>query len=336
MGDGGSQFLGFSVAALGILLVERANTAISPLVPVLILGLPIVDTLSVVVRRLRAGRSPFMADRRHLHHRLLDIGLNTYQSVVLIYLLQAILIIAAWRLQYSPDWVLLGVLMLFTGVLFWVLHLWQTQHTHGRMLLQRLDVITRAVEFARARQLLTRFARILLLYGLAGFLVLGSLLVGEVGEDIGWLAVLLGLVLLLGMLMKSFPLPSAARLATFGLGASVIYLTETQGLAGGLSESWMRAWLVVIALGIALELRFGGGGFRVNALDVLVILIIAVVPNMPFVRELGLRAMVVETLVLFYASELALDDYGERRWNLLHLAVLLGLCIIALRAFVGS
>lgn len=336
MGDGGSQFLGFSVAVLGILLVERSNTAISPLVPVLVLGLPIVDTLSVMIRRLRSGQSPFQPDRRHLHHRLLDLGLNPYQSVVLIYLLQALLILAAWRLQYAPDWMLLAVLILFLGGLFWVLHLWQTQHTHGRMLLQRLDVITRAVEFARAERRLTRFARFLLVYGLAGFLLVGALLVGEVGQDIGWLAILLGLMLLLSILVRSFPLHGAARLATFVLGASVIYLTETQGLVGGLSESWMRIWLALIALGIALELRFGGGGFHVNTLDVLVILIIAVVPNMPLVRELGLRAMVVEILVLFYASELALDDYGERRWNLLHVAALFGLGVIALRAFIAN
>ena len=113
---------------------------------------------------------------------------------------------------------------------------------------------------------------------------------------------------------------------------SLVYLAESNGLAGELAPAWLRAWVVVIALGIALKLRFGSGDFRFNALDVLVVLIIAIVPNMPFVRELGLRAVVVETLVLFYAGEMAFYELRSR-WNVLRLSVLAGLLILAVRAF---
>jgi len=332
MGDGGSQFLGFSVAALSILLIERSNTAISPLVPLLILAMPITDTLYVMTRRIRAGVSPFAPDRQHLHHRLLDAGLNQYESVVFIYGLQFVLVALAWSLQYAPDWFLLGVFVLFVVVLLSLLRLWQSQDTHGRELLEKLDLVTRVVGYVQATDLARRLGDNLLVYGLALLFPVAALLLQGVSQDIGWLSLLLGATLLLAMLTPLLPLTRVSRLAAFVLAVCIAFLAESKGLAGGLDVVWFRGWLVVIALGIALKLRFGGGDFHVNALDVLVVLIIAIVPNMPFVREMGLRATVVDTLVLFYACELALSG-ADTRWHLLRLSTLAGLAILVVRAF---
>ena len=87
MGDGGSQFLGFSAGVLAILLTQSSNTALSPALPLLILGLPILDTLMVMGERIYEGRSPFVADRKHIHHRLLALGFHHYEAVVTIYAL---------------------------------------------------------------------------------------------------------------------------------------------------------------------------------------------------------------------------------------------------------
>ena len=74
MGDAGSQFLGFSVGVLSILLTKQTATPLSTALPLLLVGLPMLDTLTVMVLRLHAGRSPFAADRNHFHHRLLAPG----------------------------------------------------------------------------------------------------------------------------------------------------------------------------------------------------------------------------------------------------------------------
>ena len=71
MGDTGSQFLGFVTAGLAIILTQRTNPALNPGLLLLLLGLPILDTLTVMVWRIRSGRSPFLPDRNHFHHRLL-------------------------------------------------------------------------------------------------------------------------------------------------------------------------------------------------------------------------------------------------------------------------
>ena len=69
-------------------------------VPLLVLGVPIFDTVTGIVRRLLAGKSPLAADRGHIHHRLIDRGLTVRQAVLTIYLLTAILCLLAlllWR-----------------------------------------------------------------------------------------------------------------------------------------------------------------------------------------------------------------------------------------------
>ena len=85
MGDGGSYFLGFSLAAISIVGPAKGLTTVSLLLPLLILSLPLADMSAVIMGRLRSGRSPFYPDRRHLHHRLLRAGFSHRRTVLLIY-----------------------------------------------------------------------------------------------------------------------------------------------------------------------------------------------------------------------------------------------------------
>jgi len=85
MGDGGSYFLGFALAAISIVGPAKGLTSVSLLLPLLILSLPLADMSAVIVGRLSQGRSPFYPDRRHLHHRLLRRGLSHRRTVLLIY-----------------------------------------------------------------------------------------------------------------------------------------------------------------------------------------------------------------------------------------------------------
>ena len=85
MGDGGSYFLGFALAAISIVGPAKGLTSVSLLLPLLILSLPLADMSAVIMGRLSEGRSPFYPDRRHLHHRLLRAGFSHRRTVVLIY-----------------------------------------------------------------------------------------------------------------------------------------------------------------------------------------------------------------------------------------------------------
>jgi UDP-GlcNAc:undecaprenyl-phosphate/decaprenyl-phosphate GlcNAc-1-phosphate transferase len=86
LGDSGALFIGYVFATVSIIGVSKTAFAISLLVPLLVLGLPVADTAAAIVRRTRAGKAFYEADRGHFHHQLIfRFGLNVRQAVLLIY-----------------------------------------------------------------------------------------------------------------------------------------------------------------------------------------------------------------------------------------------------------
>ena len=94
MGDAGAMFLGFVLSVISIQGFFKVNAVVSFGIPFLVMGLPIVDTLWAILRRLAKGQHPFHADRKHLHHRLIDMVMNQKQSVTLLYAISSLLAIA--------------------------------------------------------------------------------------------------------------------------------------------------------------------------------------------------------------------------------------------------
>ncbi|GFH42231.1 undecaprenyl-phosphate alpha-N-acetylglucosaminyl 1-phosphate transferase [Lactococcus hodotermopsidis] len=103
MGDTGALFLGFMIAVLSLQGLKNA-TAVAVLTPMLILGVPITDTLVAVVRRKLNGGSIAEADRMHLHHRLLSLGLTQHAAVLVIYGIASIFSFIALILNVSSRW----------------------------------------------------------------------------------------------------------------------------------------------------------------------------------------------------------------------------------------
>jgi UDP-GlcNAc:undecaprenyl-phosphate GlcNAc-1-phosphate transferase len=98
MGDSGSMFLGYVLGGLSVMGLYKSYTAISLVVPILALGVPIADTAFAIIRRARSGQPIYLPDRGHLHHRLIDRGLTQRQTVVLLYLVSAVLGLGALAL----------------------------------------------------------------------------------------------------------------------------------------------------------------------------------------------------------------------------------------------
>jgi UDP-GlcNAc:undecaprenyl-phosphate GlcNAc-1-phosphate transferase len=115
MGDTGSQFIGFMAAFLSIYLVENVYTTLNPALPLLLLGLPILDTLMVMTQRICSGKSPFSPDKRHIHHRLLALGFSHAEAVSCIYAIQSVFLLAAFVLRYESDLAVLGSYGLICG-----------------------------------------------------------------------------------------------------------------------------------------------------------------------------------------------------------------------------
>ncbi|MBM4028199.1 MAG: undecaprenyl/decaprenyl-phosphate alpha-N-acetylglucosaminyl 1-phosphate transferase [Planctomycetes bacterium] len=86
MGDCGSLFLGFTLAAASVMCTTKSATIVGLALPALALGIPIFDTLFCMLRRFLERRSMFAPDRSHFHHKLLDLGLQQRHAVIVIYL----------------------------------------------------------------------------------------------------------------------------------------------------------------------------------------------------------------------------------------------------------
>jgi UDP-GlcNAc:undecaprenyl-phosphate GlcNAc-1-phosphate transferase len=123
MGDGGAYFMGFTLAGVGVIGLVKSVTTVAVLLPYLILAVPILDIFTVVIDRLRRGKSPFAADKRHLHHRLLQAGLSQRLAVLFIYSLTLWAGTLALAVSNMPSgWgyaIAATVLLSFTGWQVW-------------------------------------------------------------------------------------------------------------------------------------------------------------------------------------------------------------------------
>ncbi len=115
MGDSGSNFLGFVLACIAIMGTAKSAALISLFIPIVILGIPIFDTFFAILRRIHKQTPIFKADKDHLHHRLMALGMSHRRSVFTIYLISAFFSTVAVTLTFITDpkaMLVLGLLLL--------------------------------------------------------------------------------------------------------------------------------------------------------------------------------------------------------------------------------
>ena len=95
MGDSGSLFLGFMIAIFAVISPLKRSTFIAVIVPVLVLGIPIFDTLLAIIRRILSGKPIMSPDKEHLHHHLMKLGYGQRRAVLMIYGISMIMGMAA-------------------------------------------------------------------------------------------------------------------------------------------------------------------------------------------------------------------------------------------------
>jgi UDP-GlcNAc:undecaprenyl-phosphate/decaprenyl-phosphate GlcNAc-1-phosphate transferase len=151
MGDCGSMFLGFVIGAGSIVCQTKVPTLVGLAIPFLALGVPVLDTgFAVIRRRVFERRSMFAPDRRHLHHRLMDLGLHQRTVVIIIYAVTAISAsVGVFMLTVEGGWsvVLLGIGLLALVFMFACLH--SRQYCEMLMALKHNREIAREEHVAR-------------------------------------------------------------------------------------------------------------------------------------------------------------------------------------------
>lgn len=115
MGDAGSLFLGLSASFVSIAITQEDHSLVRPVAPLLVLAVPIADTLTVMTRRVMKGKSPFYPDKTHLHHVLLKFGFTKRQTASIIIALSAAfsLLAIAGTLFDIPEYYLFAVFLVY-------------------------------------------------------------------------------------------------------------------------------------------------------------------------------------------------------------------------------
>src|SRR5690606_1159769 len=104
LGDTGSLFLGYCIATISIMGLYKSATVFSLIIPIIILAVPIFDTLFAIIRRVANKKNIFSPDKSHLHHRLLKLGFSHRQTVLIIYAFGILLGICAIVFSHSMLW----------------------------------------------------------------------------------------------------------------------------------------------------------------------------------------------------------------------------------------
>ena len=138
LGDSGSLFIGFLLSAMALEGAQKAPTVIAVAIPVVSFGLPILETSLSVLRRLIGGRPVFTADREHIHHKLLQLGLSHREVVIVLYAVSALFALLSLFLLW-PTGSSLGLVLavLGTGIWLGVQHLGYPEFGELRRVAQR-------------------------------------------------------------------------------------------------------------------------------------------------------------------------------------------------------
>ena len=336
MGDGGSQFIGFTLAYLMVVLLRHVDTVLSPALPALILGLPIVDIIAVFAMRVSKGMNWFKATKNHIHHRLLELGFDHYESVVIIYSIQALLVICAIPLRYESDGLILGVYLFVCTTVFLFLTVAESTgwlaHKEGTP-----SALRRIIESIKSHQHFLNAPAIFLMIALPVFLVGSPLLSTHVPRDFGIASAILFVFLLAGLIygkaswifLRAIIFPAVA----FGVYLLDIYPRPD----GSYFTSLAYLFFGSIVLSLAIVARYAPDRlFRFTPMDFLVVLLVVLMGIMPEERPVSAVAVaiLIKIIILFYACEYLISR-STKRWNGLTISTLGCLGLIAVQGILN-
>ena len=328
MGDTGSQLLGFLVICLSI-HITQGNQPLSPLLPLILIGFPILDTLTVMTERIAQGHSPFRPDKNHFHHKLMKLGFYHTEAVFTIYVLQSFLIAAAFIFRFYSEWFWLILYVIFSGLIvttfiFLDRYRWQ---------IPRRDFIDKMIKGRfkglKEKHFIIKVSFRIVQYGLPLVLASTSLL----SEGIpGYFAVIIcGLIIIflsVGLYRPSLS-SSAMRTGLYLVIPFLVFLSETG--AGQLPTITQRLYYLsfgVIVMFIVLTLKFTRRrkGYKTTPMDFLVLFIALIVPNITgaHIENLNMGMIAAKIIALLFGYEVLI---GELRGELKRQLIFAGLAL---------
>lgn len=341
MGDGGSQFLGFTVGFLAILLTQHSDSTLSKSVVLLLLGLPVVDILIVLKKRAMSGSNIFLATRNHMHHRLLSVGFAHKESVVIIYSIHTFLVSCGVWLAHANDYLITALYLIVCATTYFLLNMaersgWRPGQT------RIFSFLSDSLAVIEKNQVLMHGSRRFLELAIPAYLVALSIWINDIPREFAIVAALLAVLLVLQH-FNIYPFRVNARRGIIYITVVfVIYLSTIDRI------TWQNPWAVAleiifysaVCMAIFLAIRFSPGRrkeeFKITSFDYLLLFLI--VGALLFAKSpllfgnFNINIFIVVLAIVLYASELLLVERRERM-DYLSWAAFLTLMIIAVRGF---
>lgn len=338
MGDTGSQLLGFSAVVLAVKITQGV-TPLSPVLPLIILGFPVLDTLTVMTERVREGRSPFSPDKNHFHHRLIRLGLSHAETVLTIYMTQAVMIVSAILFRYYTDWVLITSYTVFSALIIGAFAVAdRTGYQFKRYPL--MEPVKGGLRRIRDNNWIVRISFSISKMIILPLLMLSCLLPAHIPGYASAIAVCLSLFMLAVLMFVKEQMGFCLRVVLYLTVPLVLYLIE-EGRAAWVSARTFVLYQFsfgIIAFFIILTLKYSRRtkGFQMTTMDFLVVFIAVVVPNLPdqSIQSLHLGLLAVEIIVLLFSYEVLIKEL-RGKFGALTSSTLTALILIGIRGGTG-
>lgn len=317
MGDAGSQFLGF-VAIVLALKITQGNSVLSSVLPVLVVGFPIIDMVIVVWERVRDGRSPFLGDKNHFHHKLLKLGLFHTEAVSIIYLIQFILVSSAYFFRFYSEMFILIFYAVFSGL---VIFFFQATNKYN-FRFKRYDLLDRVIK--GKLRIFKDKKNILIISSFILYFLLPALLITHCSLSKGLpryssvLSFALALLIFCFWLMGNRVLGSMVRAVLYFMIPAVLYLSRDQFSylsSFNLKPVYLGFFLMCLVSSIAVvRLNKNRNSFRASPMDFLILVVALCISPLlgSFMEARETRTFLIEVLIFFYSYEILLN---EPRWG---------------------
>ncbi|MCW9023145.1 MAG: undecaprenyl/decaprenyl-phosphate alpha-N-acetylglucosaminyl 1-phosphate transferase [Gammaproteobacteria bacterium] len=328
MGDAGSQFLGFTLAVLTIQLTQQVHTAVSMALPALILGLPVIDILAVFAQRIYHGMNWFRASKNHIHHRLLELRFDHYQSVVIIYSIQIFFVVSAVFLKYESDFLILSVYFLAIILLFGTLLYAEKTGWHALSTSSTSSFLTQKINELRHHSLLTDGILVLLKYSIPLYFIVVAILITDITNDFGVESLIIAVLLLLSLFLHNSVLSVYfKKVGVYAAIVLLVYLFEKQGDANaGMLFYFETIFFMLLAFIIFVVARYARQvSFSVTPFDYLMVILVLVagIIQKNSMDNMLIGSVVVKSVILFYGCEMIINHWKSKKDNVLGLSILL-------------
>ncbi|HVN95170.1 MAG TPA: MraY family glycosyltransferase [Syntrophorhabdaceae bacterium] len=341
MGDTGSQFLGFSLVTTSIALTQ-GDTALSPVLPLIIFGFPVLDTVTVMFERVSERRPLFSPDKNHFHHRLIGLRLYHTEAVLIIYIIQAVLVTSAFVFRFYSDWVLLIGYAIFATMILTAFFM----ADRTGFVLRRQGIVDTEIK-GRLKVLKEKGIFIIVFFRIVEFgvpllLFLTCFIPRTVPKIFGiFSAGLIVFIVAIWFLKKPW-LRSVLTVTIYLLIPLTVYLSTADAR---ISKDLLHlpalydAAFVFLLIFVILTLRFTRRkrGFKATPMDFLIFFIALVAPYIAgtYTEYKQIGAVAAKTIMLFFSYEVLMGEL-RGQFNRLTFSTICSLLVISARGFLGG